>query len=40
MRDNRAKARIVHARSRFYLGHCLIARGAQGEELEEAESGS
>jgi len=37
MRENRAKARIVHARSRFFLGHCRLELGAQGEELEEAE---
>lgn len=37
MRDNRAKARIVHARSRFFLGHCLLAQGAEGEALDEAE---
>ncbi len=36
MRENRAKARIVHARARFFLGHCLVALGAQGPELEEA----
>jgi tetratricopeptide (TPR) repeat protein len=36
MRENRAKARIVHARSRFFLGHCLLELGAEGEELEEA----
>ena len=36
MRENRAKARIVHARSRFFLGHCLVALGAQGPDLEEA----
>jgi tetratricopeptide (TPR) repeat protein len=38
MRENRAKARIVHARSRFFLGHCLLALGAEGEELEYAQS--
>ena len=37
MRENRAKARIVHARSRFFLGHCRLELGAEGEELEEAE---
>ena len=37
MRENRAKARIVHARSRFFLGHCKLELGAQGEELDEAE---
>jgi len=37
MRENRAKARIVHARSRFFLGHCRLELGAQGEELDEAE---
>ena len=37
MRENRAKARIVHARSRFFLGHCLLELGAEGEELDEAE---
>ena len=36
MRENRAKARIVHARSRFFLGHCLIELGAEGDELDEA----
>lgn len=36
MRENRAKARIVHARSRFFLGHCMIELGAEGEELDEA----
>lgn len=39
MRENRAKARIVHARSRFFLGHCRLELGAEGEELEEAERG-
>jgi len=38
MRENRAKARIVHARSRFFLGHCLLALGAEGEELDYAQS--
>lgn len=36
MRENRAKARIVHARSRFFLGHCLVELGAEDEALEEA----
>lgn len=36
MRENRAKARIVHARSRFFLGHCLLEQGVEGEELETA----
>ena len=36
MRENRAKARIVHARSRFFLGHCMIELGAEGDELEKA----
>ncbi len=36
MRENRAKARIVHARSRFFLGHCMIELGAEGDELDEA----
>ncbi len=36
MRENRAKARIVHARSRFFLGHCMLALGAQGPDLEAA----
>lgn len=37
MRENRAKARIVHARSRFFLAHCLLELGAEGEALDEAE---
>ena len=37
MRKNRAKARIVHARSRFFLGHCLIELGADDEELTQAQ---
>jgi tetratricopeptide (TPR) repeat protein len=37
MRENRAKARIVHARSRFFLGHCMLLTGAEGEALVEAE---
>jgi tetratricopeptide (TPR) repeat protein len=36
MRENRAKARIVHARSRFFLGRCLLELGAEGEDLEAA----
>lgn len=36
MRENRAKARIVHARSRFFHAHCLIEMGAEDEELEAA----
>lgn len=36
MRENRAKARIVHARSRFFLGHCLLELGADDDGLEEA----
>ena len=36
MRENRAKARIVHARSRFFRGHCLLKLGAEGETLDEA----
>ncbi|MDA1193725.1 MAG: hypothetical protein O2894_00925 [Planctomycetota bacterium] len=36
MRANRAKARIVHARSRFFLGHCLLELGAEGDDLEAA----
>ena len=38
MRENRAKARIVHARSRFFLGHCLVSLGAEGDDLEYAQS--
>ena len=37
MRQNRAKARIVHARSRFFLGHCLIELGADDDELAQAQ---
>src|SRR5439155_93828 len=37
MRETRAKARIVHARSRFFLGACLLRQGATGEALAEAE---
>ncbi|MFV1958094.1 MAG: hypothetical protein ACC662_01645 [Planctomycetota bacterium] len=37
MRENRAKARIVHARSRFFLGHCLLASGAADEEIEQVQ---
>lgn len=37
MCDNRAKARIVHARSRFFLGRCLLGLGVEGTDLEEAE---
>ncbi len=37
MRENRAKARIVHARSRFFLGHCMLELGVEGDELEEAQ---
>ena len=36
MRQNRAKARIVHARSRFLRAHCLLLLGAEGEDLETA----
>ncbi len=36
MRENRAKARIVHARSRFFRSHCQLKLGAEGEALEEA----
>ncbi len=36
MRENRAKARIVHARSRFFLGRCLLEKGAEGDELDHA----
>lgn len=36
MRENRAKARIVHARARFFLGYCDLKNGAEGEELENA----
>jgi tetratricopeptide (TPR) repeat protein len=36
MRENRAKARIVHARARFFLARCLLELGAEGEALEEA----
>jgi tetratricopeptide (TPR) repeat protein len=36
MRENRAKARIVHARARFFLGHCDLMNGAEGDELEAA----
>ena len=36
MRENRAKARIVHARARFFLGHCRLMNGAEGDELEAA----
>ena len=36
MRENRAKARIVHARSRFFLGHCMIELGAEGDDLDQA----
>ena len=38
MRETRAKARIVHARARFFLGACLLRQGATGEALAEAES--
>ncbi len=37
MRANRAKARIVHARSRFFLGHCMIENGADGEDFDQAQ---
>ena len=37
MRETRAKARIVHARARFFLGACLLRQGATGEALAEAE---
>jgi len=37
MRENRAKARIVHARSRFFLGHCMLELGVEGEELDQAQ---
>ena len=37
MRANRAKARIVHARSRFFLGHCMIENGAEQEDLDQAQ---
>ncbi len=36
MRENRAKARIVHARSRFFLGHCMLELGAEDDQLDEA----
>lgn len=36
MRENRAKARIVHARSRFFGGHCALKLGAEGDDLEFA----
>ncbi len=36
MRENRAKARIVHARARFFLGHCDLVNGVEGDELEAA----
>jgi len=38
MSENRAKARIVHARSRFFLGHCMLKMGVEGDELEEAQT--
>ena len=34
MRENRAKARIVHARARFFLAHCLAMLDTDEEELE------
>ncbi len=37
MRENRAKARIVHARSRFFLAHCLLEQGVEGDDLDEAQ---
>jgi hypothetical protein len=37
MRETRAKARIVHARARFFLGASLLRLGAQGEDLRLAE---
>ncbi|MBL9088723.1 MAG: CDC27 family protein [Planctomycetia bacterium] len=37
MRETRAKARIVHARARFFLGACLLKLGAADEALREAE---
>lgn len=37
MRETRAKARIVHARSRFFLGACILKLGATPEQLVEAE---
>lgn len=36
MRENRAKARIVHARARFFLARCQLEQGVEGEELEAA----
>lgn len=36
MRENRAKARIVHARARFFGSHCALTLGAEGEELDAA----
>ncbi|MDJ0973861.1 MAG: hypothetical protein QNJ98_05330 [Planctomycetota bacterium] len=36
MRENRAKARIVHARSRFFGGHCALQLGAEDDELDTA----
>ncbi len=37
MRENRAKARIVHARSRFFLGHCLLTADVEGDDLDQAQ---
>jgi tetratricopeptide (TPR) repeat protein len=37
MRESKAKARIVHARARFFRGACLLRLGATGEALAEAE---
>jgi hypothetical protein len=38
MRETRAKARIVHARARFFLGASLLRQGVTGDALEEAGS--
>ncbi len=37
MRETRAKARIVHARARFFLGASMLKMGVSGEQLVEAE---